>query len=389
MTDRRLLVVGRDGVSLAEPGEPGALWNRRPLVERGRWPAWNPVFDVMAVSVETNGRSELRVVDFEGHTERVLFASPEGVAPVIAPRVPHYPMWSPGGNVLSYVAQSTYGLTLFLSHLEGTFGPDAIINGAPLFSAWCTDNNFLAVHAGEELAVVEVEGSRTTAEISQRALGFRTPAYSDDAEVLAYALPEDGGAVIMKAKFQGTGGVEVARFAGGVALGFRPGTQELTVAMTADPSTGGFDELWSIDLGRDGAPSRKLARGPFVSFLWAPTADRLAVVAPAFSGDGRYVIRSLSPEGKAIAASEPFLPSEDYRIYLAFFDQYANSHSLWTPDGSTLIVGGRLPGDGVSPSFGDPEPSYVMTWAAERGAAFETVAAGEIAFCAPLPKQIH
>jgi TolB protein len=264
-----------------------------------------------------------------------------------------------------------------------------VINGAPLFSAWCTDNNFLAVHAGEELAVVEVDGSRTTAEVAPHALGFRTPAYSDDAEVLAYALSAEGGVALMRARFQGTGSSEVCRFPGGVALAFRPGTQELTVAVTRDPSNGGFDELWTVDLSSEGAPKTCIARGSFVTALWDPTGTHMVLFAPTFSGDGKYAGRLLSPQGNVLGTSEAFFPSDDFRIYLGFFDQYANSHALWTAEGDRIVIAGRLGGDGVSPSFGDPEPSYVMTWTVGPSARLKVVASGEIGFCAPLPKMLH
>ena len=35
---------------------------------------------------------------------------------------------------------------------------------------------------------METEGSRVAAEVAPHSLGFRVPAYSDDAEILAYGL---------------------------------------------------------------------------------------------------------------------------------------------------------------------------------------------------------
>jgi TolB protein len=307
---------------------------------------------------------------------------------VIAPRVPHYALWSPGGDVLSYVAQSSYGLALFLSHADGIFVSDPIINGNPLFLAWCPDNNFLGVHAGEELSVIEVAGSRTTASVAQGAVGFRTPAFSDDGDVMAYAVPAEPGVAIMRAHFQGTGGREVHRFAGGVALAFRPGSRVLTVAVTHQPETGSFDELWSLDLGSDPSPVTPLARGPFVGYFWAPTGDRVALFIPAQTGDGRYAVQLIDHAGAPVAMSEAIIPSADYRLMLGFFDQYAQSHHVWSPDGRALLLSGRMAGDGVSSSFGDAVGDYVLLWPAERGAPLERVTPGEMAFFPPPPKPI-
>ena len=381
-----ILVVTREGVALANLAEGSA----RLLVPGGRWPAWNPLYDMMAVSVVSDGPSQLRLVDFEGRTERVFYEAAAGVPPAIAPLVPHYMMWSPGGNALCYVAQSSFGMALFLSDIDGKFGPDAVINAAPLFSAWCTDNNFLAVHAGEELAVVEIDGSRSTAEVHPKALGFRTPAYSDDAEVLAYAVASpDGGVVIMRAHFQGTGSEEVCAFGSGVALAFRPGTQLLTVAVSNDAESGGFDELWAVDLAEPAYPKRQIYKGQFVSFLWAPTGEHVIVIVPSYSGDGRYAARCLEANGAPKGSTESFAPSEDMRIYLAFFDQYANSHALWSPDGHQFLICGTIGSDRVPASFGDSNGDYVYLWDVTENKPLRTVAPGSIGFFPPLPKTLR
>ena len=371
----------------------GGGWARSVLAPSGRWPAWNPARDIVAFSVvdarRDPPRSSIELVDLEGHALRTLYESPAGVSPVITPRVPHYALWSPGGRVLSYVARSSYGLTLFLGDTDGVLLADPIINGAPLFIAWCTDDNFLAVHSGTELAVVETQGSKVTAEVAARAVGFRTPAFSDDAEILAYAVPAEPGVAVMRAHFQGTGGHEVRRFAGGVALAFRPGTQELSVAVAKETETGAFDELWTLDLSKEPAPARLVTRGPFVAFFWAPTGDKMVLIVPTQSGDGRYAARALAPDGAFVAATDGVVPSQDYRMLLGFFDQYAQSHHLWSPDGESFLLAGRLATDAVSGSFGEPIGDMVLAWRVARGQPLEVVAPGDIGFFRPARQRIR
>ena len=390
--DNQILIAERSGTIALYSATEGE-WARTEVAASGRWPTWNPVHDIVAVSrLEADASapsSSIELFTTGGEHLRTVHQSGTGIPPVIAPRLPHYCLWSPGGNVLSYVAQSSYGLTLFLSAIDGSFTSDPIINGAPLFLAWCTDNNFLGVHAGEELAVVEVEGSRTTANVAHRALGFRTPAFSDDANIMAYALAAEPGVAIMRALFQGMNGREIHRFDGGVALGFRPGTQQLTAAVTRHPDTGTFDELWALDLSEDPPVVSPITRGPLVAFFWSPGGDKLAVVFPAQTGDGRYGVRMHEPGGRTVAVSESFVPSVDYRMILGFFDQYMQSHHLWSADGRQFLVTGRLVNDAVSSSLGDPAGDYVMTWTPEGGQPLSVVAPGEAGFFRPAPKRIH
>lgn len=382
-----IIVSERSGAIAVLRRTASGGWERRLVTAGGVWPVLNPARDAVAVSVVRQDgdfiRSTIELFSLDGTHLRTLHQTPKGVGPIIAPRVPHYAAWSPRGDVLSYVAQSSYGLTLFLSDVDGAFVSDPIINGAPIFSAWCPDNNFLGVHAGDELAVIEVEGSRTTANVAERAAGFRTPAFSDDANIMAYALPSEPGVAIMRAHFQGTGGREVHRLPGGVAMAFRPGTQELTVALTRQPGSGVFDELWTVDMGREAATAQLLWRGPLAAFFWSPTGDRMVTVVPTHTGDGRFSAWLLDAGGRFAGATEPFVPSIDYRTVLGFFDQFSTSHMLWSPDGQAFLLAGRLAGDGVSAAFGDPLGDYVLLWPARRGAPLEVVAPGDVAFFPP------
>ncbi len=390
MAAHSIIIVDRETRLALHTPHDGA-WTRHDLHVSGRWPAWNPVRDLVAVSVvEPRGdavRSAIELIDLDGRLVRTAHETAPGVMPVIAPRVPHYALWSPAGDILSYVSQSTFGLGLFLTHAGGNFVSDPIITGAPLFQSWCPDNNFLAVHAGPELSVVEVEGSRNTASVAERSAGFRAPAYSDDAEVLAYAVPVDGGVAVMRALFQGTGSREAHQFAGGVALGFRPGTRELSVAVTGNAESGMFDELWTLP-AEEGVTPRLAWRGPFVSFLWAPDGSRVALVAPTQSGDGRYAIQVITPDGRYAGATEGFIPSQDMRTYFGFFDQYSQSHSLWSADSTRMVVAGRLVSDTVHTSFGDGAGDFVMTWDAAPGHPLEPVAPGDLGFYRPKARRV-
>lgn len=366
---------------------------RTALARSGLWPCWNPRRDQIAYSLLDLGgstaKSSVELVDLGGNHVRTLHETPQGALPVIAPRVPHYLSWSPGGDLLAVVGQSNFGLTLFLSEVDGILASDPVINGAPLFLAWCTDNNFLAVHAGPELAVVETQGSRTTAAVANPALGFRTPAYSDDAEILAYATAAEGRALIHRARFQGTGGRPVRAFPGGTALQFRPHTEHLSIALAKTPDSGVFDELWLMDLGDEAAPAGVLARGPFVAAWWAPDGETVALLVPLQTGDGRYQVQVRSAGGAFLAATEGFLPSEDFRLMASFFDQYATSHHPWSPGSDALLLCGRMAGDAPAPSFSDPAGDVLYLWEATPGARLERLGRGTSGFFPPATRHVY
>ena len=372
-------------VTLLRPYEEG--WRRSPVARAGFWPAWRPGHDAIALSVVVDEgrkqRSAIEMLDLEGNHLRTLYESPLGGEAAIAPNVPHYALWSPGGDLLALVAQGSAGLTLYLSEAEGPLIADPIQSGAPLFLAWSPDGGRLAVHCGVNLSVLELAEARASRPISADARGFRTPAFSYDGELLAFATPDGSGDGVIVRVASGSGVAEaVHELPGGVALSFRPGTRTLTIAVTTRPASGAFDELWSIDLAGDRTPQLLLRRA-FASAFWDPTGAKLAFIVPSATGDGSVSLQARTAAGEFLGASAPFAPSPDYQTMAGFFDQYGCSHRLWAPDGSAFLAGGRLLTDSPAAAFGDGSRDAVLSWRPERGAPVERIGEGGIGFFPP------
>lgn len=358
----------------------------RTLVPEGRWPAWRPGRrDQLAVSLIELSEpvsSSVQLVSLDGAEPLELYRSQPGVVPVIAPRLPHYLLWSPRGDQLAVVAQGEFGLQLEVVTPGLPFRREVLEVGAPIFSSWSPDGTALASHIGNSLTVFSFApgGSVTRTTIDEKAVGFRAPACTHDGAVIFATAGDEGAVVIAHSPLSGERR-ELGKFSGGVALNALPDGL-ISVSETRQPESGVFDGLWLIDPTSPGNRSR-VARGPFASALWSPSGEQVALLVPSHLGDGRYTLQVRSRDGKFVAASEPFLPAQDLRAMFAFWDQYALSHPLWAPDGSVLAVTGRLPTDGVSASFGDPVGNYVYIWRPERGQPMQRLTPGELAFFPP------
>jgi hypothetical protein len=352
------------------------------LAAHGWWPTWNRLGEVALSHVETVGESlaTLEVFDVRDPALEPRIVSRTTPAALIAPRTPHYALWSDDGATLCYVTPSEDGLGVFTALPGDATSPVRLATGAPMFPAWEPGGPRLALHHGATLTVLEPGSPRQTI-ISERAVGFRTPAFRDDGRILAFAEPAGAGVVIATVDPDGTERQPIAHEPGGVALAFRPSSRELALAVSRTPEMGVFDELAVVDSVSRGR--RRLHRGPFVAFWWSPAGDRVAVLVPAQTGDGRYQLHIISAEGSVLASAEPIVLSQDLRTVVSFFDQYALSHRLWSPDGSSFALCGRLVSDGVASSFGDPPGDAVYTWAAFRGAPLERLGHGVAAFYPP------
>jgi hypothetical protein len=374
--------VDTSGVTLHTPAADG--WTSQPLLTAGRWPVWNPRRELLAISVSEQGagtpRSAIRLVSLDGRDHGQAYLSPLGVPPVIAPRIPHYANWSPRGDLLSFAAPATDGLGLFITDADGAYSADAIRHGGPLFSAWRSDGEALAIHVGSDLEVY-FPGSRDRLAVSSRAVGFRTPVWVG--ESLVYVVPAGSKASLVSWDAAARAETELARFESSGVLQGRPGSSDVSVALSDDGDSGAFGGLWLVDTARPGSAPRQVSRDPFVSAFWAPDGKAVALIVPTQMGDGRYFVQVLDANGHYVAATEGFVPGQDLRLVLAFFDQYSLSHHLWAPDSSAMLLAGRLAGDGVAASFSDPVTDSILYWEVRRSSPLEVVARGDSAFFAP------
>ena len=122
--------------------------------------------------------------------------------------------------------------------------------------------------------------------------------------------------------------------------------------------------------------------GPVSAALWAPTGEALFVIRP-IGGDPALELQRIdlaSGDARPIAR---FRPSIEFALLLAFFDQYAQSHSLISPDGRWLTFAGLASNNGGGGRRGLSPQSGCYLVPSDGSSAPRRVAAGDISFFAP------
>ena len=364
-TERRVLTRG----AIAGAGGRTAGVLAQPALPRERygWPVWSPDGSRIAVSLITGSSArdaEISVRSLESATG-VGGAVFVNEAPLtIADGTPHYVQWSPDGRFLGITAATPEGLTLFVvdaNPADGDAGPAAptpVARGAPLYFHWSPDSAALAVHSGEEVSVVRLNEAATqfAAQPISRSRSFRTPAWSPDGGQLAWSAPGGDG----EALWLGRPGepdyppLRLTEVEGDCAFSWSPDGQSIAVADRQTGDSPAYRRLRVV--AADGSLERTVkAEDWALGFFWEPRGDRLAWVAlNAEERTMEWRIASSSGadgedgdgdddgdgDGDGAVGGLRFSPSGEMFLMLAFFDQYARSHSPWAPDGSGLVAAG-------------------------------------------------
>ena len=327
-------------------------------LERGdsySWPTWNPDGAKLAASrVSISGQDAgLSVQLFDLDTGGMISAFENDVPAPVADGAAHYIYWSPDGRYLTVLAPTREGLALFVRDYQGSDDASALAVGAPLYYHWGRDSGVIAVHSGDRLMVSEPSPDGAQAQLHSDAVGFRAPALSPDGTHLAYAATEGEVHGVFVRAIGPPSSFSPSPSGGGLGWGqprllmetrvlaafaWAPDGSTLAVSEQAGPGSPLFNRLslWAAD----GSSSSVLVEEAHLAFFWSPSGDRIAWVGvdPATREMELSLSSVIGGESRRLFR---FSPTGEFFTYLSFFDQYAYSHSLWSPDGSALVVAGN------------------------------------------------
>lgn len=361
------------------------------------WPTWRRDGETVATSRVSiaGGNAGLSVQLFDLPAGRMTSAYDNDIPAPVADGAPHYIYWSPDGRYLTFLAPTPDGLALFVRDYESDGEPAAVAVGAPLYYHWAPSSRQMAVHTGNRLMLLlpPPAGRQTFMEHTYAdvdAVGFRAPAISPAGNLVAYAAGQgDVHGVFIRPASAAAPRLPVptshliTETRGMTAFAWAPDRPVLAVSEAA-PGSPVFQRLSLYPI--DGSPPSLILHEPHLAFFWSPKGDRIAWIGvdPAtrqmelsvsptpidpgagawYNGDARRLFR--------------FSPTGEFFTWLSFFDQYAYSHSLWSPDGSALVITGSQGPESARRNGSAPAGGQVYVIDADTGEA-RPIASGNMA----------
>lgn len=352
--DRQIETVAPDGS------------DRRILTEGRRvyqFPAWSPDgATIAAIGASASGSGIFLLDDTAGQDPSPLYFSSDSA------RAPFYLYWSPDSTRISFLANNPRD-RIGLNLIEAADGAISrlIATGSPFYWNWTADASQMLIHSGSHaedarLVMIDETGLDRTPQIDAPGL-FQAPGISAGSLYWAYSQFRDGGNSWLVIADADNNAVYEERHAGPAALSWSPTRDQLAyISGSADDFTF-WGPLRLLDVA--GGASRLLSSDLVLAFFWSPDGRKIATISAPRINDMGGVDALLPDAGKARAASRgarqqgqfelslsvfdvdsgaglqvaSFVPTPLFaRQFLPFFDQYALSHSLWSPDSSALVL---------------------------------------------------
>ncbi|UCG25967.1 MAG: hypothetical protein JSW55_08290 [Chloroflexota bacterium] len=351
--------------------------DRRLLSGPGRFyqfPSWSPAGNEIAVIGNDSEAGGVYVVADEDDGEiRQLYAD--------STFQPIYLYWSPEGQNVSFIANHPGGLALHMAPGDGGLAPQLVATSpGTFFWDWMPDGSQVLVHTGftarssdnSRLAFVPLNDDGEPEEIMQRGF-FQAPAVAADGRYFSYGNEDASGNRWLSIHDRDSDQqVEVVSHQGVLAMGFSPTRPQLAFTSPGRPAQSFFGALRLIDL--ESRETRMLEPEPVLAFFWSPDGLSIAyltlsTIDKLFDFDDAPVAESIDLPAKkgALGKALPTLQDDDPRFglavtvvdvesgesrlltvfepstvflnqFLPFFDQYAHSHRLWSPDSQALVL---------------------------------------------------
>ena len=366
---------------------------------RFTWPTWSPDGTKLVYSEYSTpddpvdvSRPVLHSYNTLTGRRREVFAGERGDA-FVERDAPHYPFWSPDGRRLAFIGGAGQTLTLYVDDLRDRSGPTKTLDDGPMWLDWSPSSQHLLAHRGLDHILIDVQSGETSElGVESDGFGYNVPSWRPSGErVTVVAGDIDTGYAIFDTDISGDEGPPPPLVGPvGPRTAFLWSADGSLLAVThsergpsLDPGLGLVIHDGIRVYSHEGALLPAVVeRDTVVAFFWSPDGTKLAYVTlnPP-NGLLRWNMLEVAT-GSRWPLTE-FAPSLDQLVVFRYFDQYARSHSLWSPDSAALVFSGALPGLSISASVRQQAISYIIVVGAEPDPSVRVIGRGYLGFWSP------
>ena len=350
------------------------------------WPAWSPDGrQVSFTGLLPSGLDSIEITlmrtSSAGDRIPVKIHVDDPLATGIAPGVPHYVDWAPNAETVALVTTSSEGVEVVLRDSDSGSFSQLLARGGPAYVSWAPDSRHLLLHREANLYLVSVDEAGHGGAVEQipgASIAYKAPQWAPDGRRYVYVAPNGAGQDIVVGELDTVETLSIGPSPPAAAFSWSPDGKNLGVLSGLTPM---FDSLSILDVAT-GQEISRLDR-EIISFWWSPDSRSIAVASPA-GGTTQVqrwtVLDAESGDEREIAL---LLATSEFLFAQSLFDQFAQTHRIWSPDSKKIVLSGAvLDTDDLPREIADIDPAI---WTIDAAGQLPPVmvAAGVVGFWSP------
>lgn len=272
---------------------------------------------------------------------------------------PFYMYWAPNARDIAFLANHPTG-TLALHTVSVDADEQILAFGSPFYWQWSSDSQTLFLHSGFNSQQARLGfSSRVRDTLGNNSLAqagrFQAPGISNGGDYLAYATEDNRGSFVVLSNNGQQNNDEVKRefpHLGLAAMTWSPVKDELAFMSPTQNAPSYFGPISLLDA--ETGLLEPLSSESAFAFFWSPDGKYIVYFSAAkgggdFASSVQHAVERVQLSGLSVNLIDveartdsyltDFVPSPLFtNQFLPFFDQYALSHRIWSPDSDAIVV---------------------------------------------------
>ena len=323
----------------------------------------------------------INILDIENNKTYEIYSETNPLKNVLSNQIPHYMAWSLTENILSFVIPTENYPALYLHKTSNIKHTKKLVENGPIWISW-NENNKLSVHRRNKRLIFNINNSITNLihinEVSPfyriDAWGLLNPmthnifsVYQNDAKY-KHIVKDD--ILNNTSKFLNTSEHYPL-------INISPDKSYLSVLKSEFHPTVLYDSF-VLYKTKDMSKIIEITNVP-IGYFWSPDSNKIALFT-ANQNNEYYDLYILNIDNLELKKMFTFKLSPEQLEMIIFSDQFSQSHNIWSPDSSKLLISGNLVFNNVNNNFIDKNSNIILISELNSNPKSEILFNGSIAY---------
>ena len=305
----------------------------------------------------------------------------------LADNVIHYSLWSPNEKSIAFLVNSNDKTTLFISN-NNLDHPIQLIQGGPIWISWSSDSKYLLAHANGQHFLVNNDSNTPIIDLGLFSNSYNVPPWKPDEHSILITTQTSNNQ-FKSFEVDLNESTDVQKDEDFITRGL-PSYLWNKNGKALAIGTKGRGVLWNgknLSVHNELKIRRELNLNVFeyisisdkiISFFWSPDATKIAFISMS-PKPGIFTLATLDLETKITTHLIDFSPTNDQLTMFQFFDQYAHSHSIWSPDSKSLVLAGNVESEMKIINETSSSTNYIIVVDSINPETYKLIGTGEFA----------